>query len=227
MTKYSELLKYKGISGIYKITNIANGKFYIGSAIDLVQRNYLHINQIQNKKHHNILIQRSFDKYGLECFKFDIIELTDNLIEREQYYIDTLKPEFNICKIAGNTQGVLASQETRDKMSKKHKGRKQNEEWIRKRIPEKGSEIYKNRIISDKERERRSKQGCKNQKQATISAKNKSSKPIFCYNNNKIYLNCIEAGKDLNLQHSSINRVCNGIYKHTHNYKFIYSSDLI
>ena len=34
-------------------------------------------------------------KYGLDNFEMEIIEITDNLLEREQYYIDLLKPHYN------------------------------------------------------------------------------------------------------------------------------------
>jgi group I intron endonuclease len=46
---------------------------------------------------------------------FSIIEYCpkDKLIEREQYWIDTLKPEFNICKIAGFTLGVKYSEKAK------------------------------------------------------------------------------------------------------------------
>ena len=34
------------------------------------------------------------------------------MIEREQYYIDTLNPEYNILKIAGSPLGYIHSEET-------------------------------------------------------------------------------------------------------------------
>ena len=34
------------------------------------------------------------------------------LLEREQYYLDTLKPEYNILKTAGTTAGVKRSEAT-------------------------------------------------------------------------------------------------------------------
>jgi len=46
----------------------------------------------------------------------------DNLIQREQYYLDTLKPEYNICTTAGSTLGKLHSLEAKDKISITKKG---------------------------------------------------------------------------------------------------------
>lgn len=40
----------------------------------------------------------------------------ENVIEREQYYLDTLKPEYNILKIAGSTLGYTHTEETREKL---------------------------------------------------------------------------------------------------------------
>lgn len=115
---------YKKISGIYKITNIINNKYYIGSGICVSRR----IND-HKKREHNIHLKRSFNKYGLENFTFEIIEECEkeNLLQREQYYINTLKPEYNICKIAGNTLGRFHSEETRQKIKQKCLGRKLND----------------------------------------------------------------------------------------------------
>jgi group I intron endonuclease len=95
-------------SGIYKILNNINGKFYIGSAKSLSGRWRLHKSQLKNNKHHSIYLQRSFNKYGYSSFSFEILEYCDVtfLIEREQVYLDTLKPHYNIAKIAGNCLGV-------------------------------------------------------------------------------------------------------------------------
>lgn len=40
------------------------------------------------------------------------------LLKREQHYIDELKPNYNIAKIAGSTVGVLKSSETKNNISK-------------------------------------------------------------------------------------------------------------
>lgn len=55
---------------IYKIINKENGKFYIGSTINLEKRKKRHFDDLHNKKHHCIFLQRAYDKYGLEAFEF-------------------------------------------------------------------------------------------------------------------------------------------------------------
>jgi group I intron endonuclease len=53
-------------------------------------------------------------KYGYSNFSLDILEYCEPsvLIKREQYYLDTLKPEYNILKKAGSSFGYKHSLET-------------------------------------------------------------------------------------------------------------------
>lgn len=76
-------------SGIYKITNLINGKIYIGSTCNFKDRKSKHKN-----KRNNSLISKAIFKYGWDNFLFEIIEYCDRdiLIEREQFYLDTLQP---------------------------------------------------------------------------------------------------------------------------------------
>jgi group I intron endonuclease len=78
--------------GIYKIENIINNKKYIGSAVNIDIRFKRHINDLKNNKHNNIYLQREFNKYGLENFNFECIEICDkkNLKEIEQKYLDDI-----------------------------------------------------------------------------------------------------------------------------------------
>lgn len=80
-------------------TNQINGKRYVGSSLDLSQRfkNYLNISYLLYKKE-NMNIKKALVAYGFVNFKLDILEYCEPsvLLEREQYYLDTLKPEYNI-----------------------------------------------------------------------------------------------------------------------------------
>lgn len=114
------------ISGIYKIINLTNNKIYIGSSKSLNKRKVEHFSRLRVNAHSNKKLQRSFNKYGEQNFKFETLEFNNesNLISREQYYIDTLNPEFNICKIAGRITGLIRTKNWRDKISKSHIGKK-------------------------------------------------------------------------------------------------------
>lgn len=90
-------------SGIYKISCSANGKFYIGSTrTNLVQRMSAHKTRLRNGIHDNLKMQSSWNKYGEAAFSFDIIETCEPEIayDREQFYMDSLKTEFNNTKTA-------------------------------------------------------------------------------------------------------------------------------
>lgn len=108
-------------SGIYKITNTVNGKFYIGSATDLVKRRRSHLSSLKYGRHKNQKLQRSYDKHGVDSFKFETVLYCEakNLIMYEQIVIDGLDPVangYNIKPVAGSTTGYKHSDETKAKM---------------------------------------------------------------------------------------------------------------
>lgn len=76
--------------GIYKITNLIDNKVYIGQSKNLKSRLGGHKSCLKHNHHSNIYLQRAYNKYGAENFKFEIIEECeeDKLTEREQYWID-------------------------------------------------------------------------------------------------------------------------------------------
>jgi hypothetical protein len=76
-------------SGIYKITNIVNGKIYIGSSVNLKERKSKHFWMLNKGIHDNKYLQMSFTKYGKENFIFEVIEYCDvcDLISRENFFI--------------------------------------------------------------------------------------------------------------------------------------------
>jgi len=112
---------------VYKITNIVNGKCYIGSAINYITRVKRHLNDLKVGRHHSSKLQRSYDKYGVCNFIFEIIEVVNDvnlLLEIEQKWIDKLTPDFNMVLITGlkSQTGTKRSQETKDKISYKLTG---------------------------------------------------------------------------------------------------------
>jgi group I intron endonuclease len=136
MKQFKDLVRKEYLyNGIYKIVNVKNNKFYIGSCASkefLYKRLFHHINDLKNGKHINKYLQNSFNKYGEDSFFFEIIEPceAEKCIEREQYWIDLLKPNYNSCLIAGNTKGVKVSLETKNKISEKNKLWYQTEKGI-------------------------------------------------------------------------------------------------
>ena len=83
------------ISGVYKITNNITGDFYIGSSKNIKNRWASHKSPSRWKQHPNSKLYKAMAQYGKDKFIFEVIEKTDNLKEREQYYIEHLKPSYN------------------------------------------------------------------------------------------------------------------------------------
>jgi len=81
-------------SGVYKILNEITKKFYIGSSKDIEQRFVDHKRDLRKGGHHNIKLQRSWNKHGENAFSFHIIEecVPEKCLEKEQEYIDDLQP---------------------------------------------------------------------------------------------------------------------------------------
>ena len=77
-------------SGIYCIHNIKNNKRYIGQSRHMRDRISQHKSKLNNNHHNNKHLQRAWNKYGEESFKFEIIcECpTELLDENEIYFID-------------------------------------------------------------------------------------------------------------------------------------------
>jgi group I intron endonuclease len=62
-------------------------------------------------------IYKAILKYGYTNFKLEILEYCDSniVLLREQYYIDLLKPEYNILSLAGSSFGYKHTAETLEK----------------------------------------------------------------------------------------------------------------
>jgi len=104
-------------SGIYRWVNLKNGKSYVGSSTNLNKRlrGYFDISFLEAEiKKSKSLIYIALLKYGYSTFQLEILELCapEKCIEREQYYLDLLKPEYNTLKVAGSSLGFKHSEET-------------------------------------------------------------------------------------------------------------------
>lgn len=114
----------KGKAGIYMWTHIESGKRYVGSAYDLSKRlsNYFSKAYLEGIK--TSYICNALKSYQHSAFSLAIIEYVDILnvskedarlliIKREQFFIDKLKPEFNINPIAGSRLGSKHNEESK------------------------------------------------------------------------------------------------------------------
>ena len=106
-------------SGVYEILNTTNGHRYIGSAVSLRKRKHDHWRELRRDTHCNEHLQRAWNKYGEDAFKFDVLEYWEPefLVSFEQWWMNMLQPEYNIRPVAGSSLGVKRTAETRAKMS--------------------------------------------------------------------------------------------------------------
>lgn len=122
-------------SGIYKITCLPTGKFYIGSSANMGERCAEHRRLLRLGKHQNRYLQNAWNKYGQSAFIFEVVELcaSNILLEREQHWIDAEQPfggkGFNIAVIAAKPPVRHGqSEETKAKISRSRMGIRPNAE---------------------------------------------------------------------------------------------------
>lgn len=131
-------------SGVYRWVNNLNGKTYVGSGVNLAKR----LGSYYNK---NVLnrnprpIQNALLKYGHINFTLEILEYCPKtkLLEREQFYLDLLVPDYNILKYAYSLLGFKHSEESLEKL----KGR-----IISPEHKEILSSIHKGKLVSEETR---------------------------------------------------------------------------
>jgi len=115
------------ISGIYQIQSKCKPeRIYIGSAVNIKKRWGQHLWHLKRNLHHTSKLQRHFNKYGKGDLVFTLLMgcEVDELLPKEQFFLDSLRPWFNTCKMAGGTTGRKFSKETLKFFSKLHKGQR-------------------------------------------------------------------------------------------------------
>lgn len=95
-------------SGIYYILCLCSDRAYVGSSKNIERRFDRHKYELNNNSHHNIFLQRAWNKYGPEQFKFLIIEeCYDDIFELEQEYLNNIPDGYyNIGKSASGGDNI-------------------------------------------------------------------------------------------------------------------------
>ena len=93
---------------IYKIKFKGSDNYYIGSTLNPRKRKEVHIRKLIKCNHDNIILQKAFNKYGIENFIFEKqIDVEASFIRTlEQWYLDFYKPKYNINKSATTGQPI-------------------------------------------------------------------------------------------------------------------------
>jgi len=133
-------------SGIYKIINKVNGKFYIGSSINFKERWKHHWSDLKNDRHVNAYLQNSYNKHGRKNFQIEILKFVipdrDLVLKEEQKFLDYFFEKerekiYNIARYAcSGMKGRSHTEEAKQLLSEKlsgenhpHYGKPVSEEW--------------------------------------------------------------------------------------------------
>lgn len=111
---------------IYKIRNILNEHYYIGSTVDSRKRFWAHRKSLRNGTHDCIHLQRAWDKYGEDFFKFEIVEVLaskEELYPAEQKWLDEHFGKTYLYNVASYADSPMrdASPELRARLAEKAK----------------------------------------------------------------------------------------------------------
>ena len=111
---------------IYKIRNIVNDHYYIGSTVDSRKRFWAHRKDLRTGSHVCVHLQRAWNKYGEDCFKFEIIEQLDSkeaLFPAEQKWLDEHFGQSYCYNVAAHADAPMrdASPELRAKLAERTK----------------------------------------------------------------------------------------------------------
>jgi group I intron endonuclease len=138
---------------IYKIRNVVNEHYYIGSTVDSRKRFWEHRKDLRLGKHVCVRLQRAWNKYGEDCFKFEIVEQLNSreeLYPTEQRWLNDHHGTEYCYNVAAHADAPMrdASPEMRARLAEKTKAWLEREGHPRqgeKHLPETLSLISKNR----------------------------------------------------------------------------------
>ena len=194
---------------IYKITNLVNGKVYIGQTSGTILHRWSqHPDKCCQKLYNAIM------KYGKSNFKIeeiDISETQEELNNKEKYWIkfyNSMENGYNIQE--GGYKG-RHSEETKKKISEALKG--SNNYWYGKKQSKEMLDKRSKALLGKKHSE---------QRKINSSLANTQRFEILCIQNGQKYHSIREASRQLNLLDSHICGVLKGNRTHTGGYTFEY-----
>ena len=210
-TRKTILKNTKSLAGVYLIFNKLTGDYYVGSASTnrFYSRFSNHLLYFRGSK----ILKYAVNKYNLSKFAFVILELfpevvnkinNKDLLDREDLYLKSLLPNYNILTEAGSSFGYKHTELNRIKMESNYSLER------RERI----GNLNKNKKLSSEIIEKMREKALGREKiffsgKALLNMK-KKSKSIILYNLNRTvfgeYTSIVEAAKSINCSEKTIRR---------------------
>lgn len=221
---------------IYMITNIITNERYIGQTRDYQRRVWQH--KSAAKKGSHLKISKAIAKYGIDNFKFDVLEecSLEELNDKERYYISELKPEYNVCAGGIGPNGLHLTDEEKERSRQAAKKQwanmteEQKQRVIEKQLtgPRKGHEVS----TETREKLRKANLG-KKQSEVTVrkrSLKNRDAlkgnkngnKKIRCVETGEVFESVKQAAEHIGINPSGITSVLKGRQRKAGGYKWVY-----
>lgn len=230
------------ICGIYSIENIINHKRYIGQSVNVKHRWCSHKCDLNNGIHDNDYLQKSWNKYGAENFKFEILEecSEDLLNERERYFIDfydTMNRDYGYNLKSGGQDRNYTTLDAKNKISEGNKNYYKEHPEAKKKKSEDALKQWSNPAIKAKISGENSYWFGKHLSLETRKAMSEKRKgrpsekrnltPVLCIETNTKYECAAVAQKTLNIT-TSILEVCKGNRKTAGGYhwKFLLENNI-
>ena len=224
--------------GIYKVTNLVDGKSYIGQSRDIKRRFWEHrcVSHELNRPLKEALI-----KYGKENFKYEVLQECEEseLDDLERYYISKLKPEYNIA--SGGLESFSFPDEVKERLS-----RKSREQWENMSEEEKAHRVKHNlkgprkgHTVSEETREKLRRANLGKKQSAETKEKRKRTmekkklegyvhdnsshrKKVICIETGEKFESVKSAGESLGVRPSCISGVLKGRQKTVKGFHFEY-----
>lgn len=208
--------------GIYAI--VINNKLYIGSTSiekGISERINQHRWALHGYRHKNTYMQNLYNKYkSIVGYSLLVCDDADDVINIEQFILDNVKTDINICVLACNSsKGVKRSNDTKIKMSLSQKGRVFSKEHINRL-----SESHKGFVMSEEQKKKIS--IANTGKKMSDENVRRLSKPIVQYSLDgeiiKEYPSTMQVSRELGICSNSIQQCANGKYNHITAYGYIW-----